>query len=138
MFLGCGRKDRTIEQIETVPVDGTVTLNGEPVTFAQVMFTPDGGSFEQRTALGETDMAGHYELSISLGPTNKEGAVPGKYRVSIIQSLDEDGAPIDPKDKSKRSAKNGIPEKYMDPTKQSLSANVVDGGGTIDFELDSK
>lgn len=78
-FLGCG-------QSETVPVTGTVTLNGQPATEAEVLFTPSKG----RMASGQTDAAGKFTLS-----TNKpgDGAVPGDHKVTIVQYYPPGKAP---------------------------------------------
>jgi len=79
VFAGCG-------QSETVPVTGTVLLNGQPATEAEVLFTPSKG----RMASGQTDAAGKFTLS-----TNKpgDGAVPGDHKVTVVQYYPPGKAP---------------------------------------------
>src|SRR5262245_17553382 len=60
----------------TVPVTGTLTLDGQPAGQAELIFTPTHG----RVASGVTDDSGRFQLS-----TNKpnDGAVPGDHAVTI-------------------------------------------------------
>lgn len=72
--------------IETVPVSGIVTLNGEPVANVVVNFEPALDSTIQNHvtaqpgSFGLTDEAGRYELAWSQGM----GAVSGTHRVVLI------------------------------------------------------
>ncbi len=69
---------------ETIPVTGTVTLNGRPVGGAAIVFTPEEG--EQAT--GTTDASGRFELStFQLG----DGALPGKHRVTVAKTTVKPG-----------------------------------------------
>lgn len=64
--LGCG----STQGPGTVPVSGTVTLNGEPLEGVEVMFVTENFS-----SFGKTGPDGRYTLV--------QGAVPGKNQVSL-------------------------------------------------------
>lgn len=60
-------------------VEGTVTLDGKPVSGATVSFLPlDVGG---RPANGRTDQDGHFRLT-TIEPG--DGALPGEYKVSVM------------------------------------------------------
>jgi hypothetical protein len=72
-WLGCGGG------LRLVPVEGTVTLDGQPLEAAAVLFEPDGGG---KPATGTTDAAGNFVLTtIETG----DGAVPGANKVAVIK-----------------------------------------------------
>ena len=66
---GCGGSN-------VVPVSGTLTFKGNPVTNAFVHFVPENG----RPSLGETDQGGRFTLVYD--PQTK-GAERGKHRVFV-------------------------------------------------------
>src|ERR1044071_5554060 len=67
--LGCsdGRPVR-------VPISGTVTIDGEPVTRGSIKFVPDNG----RPSSGQINADGRFTLTCYDG---NDGALPGKHRV---------------------------------------------------------
>lgn len=75
-FAGCSPPPRTIE------VSGRVTLDGQPVERALVLFlTPYQND---RPAFGVTDADGRYELSTYFSKNDIPlGAVPGRYAVIV-------------------------------------------------------
>ena len=120
---------------KTVPVSGSVTLQGVPVAGATVSFQATDGS---RSSVGITDAAGRYELTTFV---RGDGAVPGDYKVAItkitqdvVESTTADGkyeppmGPIPP-------PKNELPAKYDSTEKSGLKATVSSGPNTADFEL---
>ena len=78
-MLGCGDGE------EYVPVGGTVSLNGEPLPDAKLIFEPIGdesGIAPGKPSYGRTDESGRYTL---ICPVAKEdGAAVGKHRVRIV------------------------------------------------------
>jgi hypothetical protein len=76
--LGCGDG-------KPVPVQGVVTLDGEPLDGATVTFMSSGDSM--RPATGYTDQAGVFHLTSF---KKDDGAFPGEYRVLVtkIKSID--------------------------------------------------
>lgn len=107
----------------TASVEGTVTLDGEPLDAASVAFTPSEGG---RQSSGVTDANGKYTLQYT-GAI--EGAMLGTHRVAIMKALEDPdnpdlGIPI-------------VPEQYYGMNSE-LSAEVKDGSNTLDFDLTSK
>lgn len=117
--VGCG-------QSETVPVTGTVTLNGQPATDAEVIFTPSTG----RVASGATDSAGRFTLS-----TNKpgDGAVPGEHNVTVVEYY----PPGKPPPMTSGGPPSRFPAQYMEASQTPLTAKV-ERGGKNDFQFDVK
>lgn len=67
--------------LDTFPVSGYVTVDGEPFANADVVFSsPDGG----RSASGRTDADGWYSLRTT--PTVR-GALAGNYQVRIFENV---------------------------------------------------
>ena len=77
-FTGCGY--RRPAQVKTT---GTVTLDGEPVAQASLMFIPDSG----RPASGNTNTNGAFELSSYGG---NDGLPAGNYRVTVTKLVLKD------------------------------------------------
>ena len=77
-FTGCGY--RRPAQVKTT---GTVTLDGEPVANAALMFIPDSG----RPASGNTNTNGAFELSSYGG---NDGLPAGNYRVTVSKLVLKD------------------------------------------------
>jgi hypothetical protein len=71
LSAGCGSSS------DVVPVSGTLTYQGKPVTDAIVHFVPESG----RPSLGETDASGQFTLTYD--PETK-GAKLGKHRVFVM------------------------------------------------------
>lgn len=121
-FVGCGPGGPDIAGVE-----GTVTMDGQPLANATVVFVPEVGG---RPSGSSTDESGHYELNFSEG---RQGAIPGKNKV-MISTLsdpyeDEDGNPVPGRPET-------IPVKYNVETE--LFFDVVDGKRNVaDFALES-
>lgn len=130
LIVGCSRND--IPKLATV--DGTITLNGKPLSGATVSFIPTG-STHGMGANGHTDKAGKYELKTRSGD---KGAPPGEYRIVVTKMVMPDGsdlsidstvAPIN------SPAKQILPAKYSMRDKTVLRAKVGDRASIIDFPL---
>jgi hypothetical protein len=127
--LGCGGSSNP----ETVPVSGSVTYEGAPLTNGKVMFNP-ADSQSGRVAHGEIMADGQFTLS-----TYKEsdGARPGVYNVTIVSYEDKVGGGL-AKDKDlgmRISDKSAIPEKYNDPKRSGISITVEAGQSQTDLAL---
>jgi hypothetical protein len=107
-------------------VSGKVTLDGQPVADALVVFEPQEG----RPARGMTDAEGNYQLEYT---QNAKGAAIGGYTVRITT-----GRPASYAEGQKVSdeVKETIPEKYN--AKSELKAEVSPGKNQINFDLQSK
>lgn len=112
---------------ENVPglgrVTGTVTLDGQPVADASVLF--EGAKPGEPPSLAKTDGNGVYELYYSRG---HRGATIGEHAVYISTYRA-------PTDEDPQPKKETIPAKYNG--KSELKATVNRGQNNIDFALQS-
>ena len=123
---GCG----TGEGANNVEVSGIVTLDGQPVEGALVVFTPKTNTKNsQLAAQAETDATGRYELSTYAGGEDfKPGIEPGEYNVSITK--------LEVVQDMRRQPKHLLPKKYGQPGTSGLSAAVkVDAENVFPFDL---
>lgn len=72
-FVGCGGTN-------VVPVSGTLTYKGKPVTNAFINFVPEKG----RPSMGETDQQGNFVMTYD--PQTK-GVEVGKHRVFVQHNV---------------------------------------------------
>jgi hypothetical protein len=70
---GCGRKAG-----DPVPVEGTVTQDGEPVADATVIFVSEDGKGQRAT--GRTAANGTFKMTTR---NTGDGVVPGPYKVTV-------------------------------------------------------
>lgn len=136
----------------TVPVSGTVTLDGQPLAGAEVHFVGPGFS-----GFGKTGPDGKYRLV--------QGAVPGENRVYITKKVGGEPSKLVPgfgqegldegqleaAAQAQRDPETGqippqaavprelIPADYSDPANTKLTYTVPDGGASgADFALTSQ
>ena len=122
---------------ELMEVTGTVTLDGEPLSNASVIFSPQPGS-KGTGANGVTDSNGKYTLKHQ---SDTLGIEPGKYYVTFSKWAMADGSPIpEGKTAADVEAKDIIPKKYREVTELGPKniAEVKAKGDTFDFQLKSK
>lgn len=137
-----------------VPVSGVVTLDGNPVEGANVVFMAVGDHLDGRPAQGVTNKDGEFELS-TMG--DKDGALKRSYKVVINKfvptkpNLKMPDYPDTVEGKAARQdfmyrnfealgiqpLKNALPVQYADSEKTPLSCNVT-GKTKVKFELVSK
>lgn len=82
-LAGCGRSD-------LVPVEGVVTLDGEPLEGATIGMELVGGDKDFRLFTAETDTNGRY--AIRPFEHSSSGALPGEYHVMITSVKAPPGA----------------------------------------------
>jgi hypothetical protein len=132
---GCGGGGA--DQPDLVPVSGTVKLDGQPGLGVAVMFFPVGET-RGTTYYANTDQSGQYELSAADG---QKGAPVGEYKVTCSKYVMPDGSPFT-SDGSQSPEMAGAKElllpKYSDQSQTELTAKVPAGGGTVDFDVQSK
>jgi len=152
LVLGCSRGP---SRPKTYPVSGTVTMNGQPVEGARVVFVPKsaaagapgsaGGAQPQgpQVATGETDAQGRYQLGTF---AKGDGAIPGEYLVKVFKyptptvqtgtgGGDEDYRPPEEGAAPPPAAKNLLPEKYANENTSGLSFTVEPKANTFDIQL---
>ena len=125
LIAGCGGG------LDLIPVSGTVTLDGQPVDGAAVVFVPVAGG---PAASGSTDAGGKFRLTT----VNQPGAVPGEYNVTVtkqtMHGITADGMP----------GPGGIriewhvPQRYSRAKTSGLTATVGGNKREVSFALTSK
>jgi len=143
LAVGCGGGGTT--HPDTVPVTGTVQLNGQAVEGAAVSFVGAGSS---RPATGTTDAQGKFTLTSF--ETN-DGAPPGEYTITVTKYADAGGTGTAPDevDTTKPDAMYGdggtdaeepaneLPAKYAttetSPLKETVAAGK-DNNFTLELE----
>lgn len=145
VLVGCGSNLPS-----TVPVTGTVTLDGKPVEGASVSFL----SSENVVATGITDASGKYSLKTIVGEQMAEGAVPGTHSIGVAKStgqgVDAATTPEEmkamttqmmttPTNAPEFKQTHIIPQKYNNPMMSNLKAEVTQGGtNEVNLELTSR
>jgi hypothetical protein len=128
--LGCGPDVSHLPA--TVPAEGVVTLDGQPVENAAVMFIADAGNYH---ATAMTDATGKFSLRAF---DQKDGVVPGSYKVEVNKTIvtGGDNASTD----GEGAAPNvqfGLPAKYSTVGTSGLTQTIPDAGAT-DIKIDLK
>ena len=135
MAAGCGGGNPNPPKL--MPVSGTVTLDGRPLSGVMVSFVPTG-STHGSGARGHTDNAGRYELTATHGG---KGTPVGDYRVVARKLVMPDGSNFPANSNVapfNSPARQVLPAKYSERDRTVLAALVRDGANTIDFPLASK
>ncbi|MEQ9071977.1 MAG: carboxypeptidase-like regulatory domain-containing protein [Gimesia chilikensis] len=117
-LTGCGGGGADTPELGEVT--GIITLDGNPLSGAEVVFEPASGA----PSVGKTDESGSYELIYN---QDASGALPGQHTVRISK-FGEPGSPSD--------TENQIPAKFNANSK--LTAEVKAGDNTLNFDLESK
>lgn len=130
-------------------VEGTVTLDGQPVEGVSVSFspaTPDGVA-----ATGTTDASGKFKLTSTNGGEPGAGAMAGDYTVGFLKTTIESapGTDLETDDPNYGKALHSdaevapkvhhiVPTKYNNPAKSGFKATVKPGknmGEEFKFDL---
>lgn len=112
---GCG--EPKVSMSDPVPVTGTVkTADGKPVPNVRVMLLTVN---TQAGANGSTDAAGNFKLGTY---DNKEGAIPGKYRVQLTPILKGDKTETENSFKTLKT----IPPRFL-ADDSSLEVEIISG-----------
>lgn len=150
-LAGCGGGDAgTADRPATVPVQGTVTLDGKPIEGATVTFMPatqarPGQPAQGHAAVSRTDAEGHYELmTFEAG----DGVVPGDYVVTVVKqevpeakelSMEEYIAQGPQAPSADAGPKHLLPEQYAKRQTSPLKVTVTESESEpLDFELSGK
>ena len=116
----------------TVPAEGIVTLDSEPVSDVTVVFIADKGNYN---ATAVTDKNGKFAMKAF---EQKSGAVVGSYRVELNKTVVETKAGGGGGE-SDVNLKFGLPKKYATFTTSGLTIQLAEGGKKdIAFDLKSK
>jgi hypothetical protein len=126
LAAGCGG-----EPYQVAPVSGQVTLKGQPLPKATVVFQPvaEGNPNPGIGSSGITDEQGRYTLKI-VGQ-DKKGAVVGKHKVLITRFHEQD-----PNDDRPRYPRNPPPQRNREAPREFTVP--PDGTDQANFELEPK
>jgi hypothetical protein len=115
-------------QGETVPVEGMVTLDGQPFQDVHVMFHPEAADpSNQALYFGLTDQEGRFALRNSID--GGEGVPPGKYHVTLTTAVAGQEA----------TETTPLPPERVPPKHRKKEIDVTaDGSSDIKFELTSR
>ena len=135
ILAGCGA-----QRVETVPVEGKVSWEGQPADHGSITFYPATG----RPAVGAIQTDGSYKLTtLSAG----DGAVTGNHTVTIEvkafkpqsnspKSFEEELQTVGEKSRTITTQPRWIiPETYARRNTTPLVAEVPETGAVIDFHL---
>lgn len=131
-LAGCGQSGPDYGSLDLSSVNGTVTLDGQPLIGALVLFEADDLTYSYAL----TDDSGKYELMFN---SEKAGVTKGSKTVRIWSSrgipgmaeAGSSGEEEDPDVKPDKSEK--VPSKYNEQSE--LTVTVSDSSETFDFEL---
>ncbi len=134
-LAGCVGSD-----VDLVPAEGTVTLDGQPVADAGVVFTPKKKEL-CLPAAGTTDASGRFALVT----TNRPGAMLRKYRVVISKTELPDlprgpDGEVDPaklREMKEIKEVNYVPARYASADTSDLDATVNATSNNFTFSLTS-
>ena len=130
LVSGCAKNDA---RLKTEMVEGTIHLDGVPLSEAMIVFHPLSGS---EVASGRSKEDGTFVVSSQNGAIGK-GAVIGEYAVTVSKievtfSTNAEGLP------SATEGKEQIPSQYLDKEKTPLKVEVKKGKNGITLDLSSK
>jgi hypothetical protein len=128
--VGCSKDNDG--RMQVYPVSGKVTVKGQPVEGARVVFygaTADLTGPGTIVPVGVTDANGAFQLR-SYEP--EDGSPAGEFKVTVIWP-----ERIPPNvDQEMYKPKDRLRGRYSDPQKSGLTATVPEGGGELPpFEL---
>jgi hypothetical protein len=141
IVLGCGPSDDLGTRYH---VSGTVTYKGQPLAKGRIVFVPEDPK-TGRTAASDIE-AGSYALT-TLADTPRDGALPGKYKVSI-SAIEVDLSKamsgmvkgqqgmFKQQDVAQAKQTSLIPIKYRDPELSGLTTDVQTHSNTFNFNLE--
>jgi hypothetical protein len=146
--LGCGKGDG----VAFAPVEGRVTLDGQPLEAGEIRFQPDASQGNKGPlSAAMLGAGGSFKLR---GPGTRVGAVAGPHRVYFISPFKNDVPEppllIDGKYISREEAAGGepaaslppnswkVPRKFLAAETSGLTATVTKGtANVIEFNLES-
>lgn len=133
---GCSRAPDKWEQarLRTIPAAGRVTLDGQQVSQATIIFWNDAVPTSP-SALTADDGSFHLRTYVP-----KDGAPVGSYAVSIAKTTETRPPPTDPEAPPPPIAiTHHLPKRYQDAKTSGLTAEVTEEGpNEFVFELSTK
>jgi hypothetical protein len=119
-----------------VPIEGTVTFDGQPLANANVQLIPQGQNLGQ-TGFAKTDATGKFAIGTADGKT--KGAAAGEYKVVISKHVKPDGSDYiarPDEDPMLANYKELLPAVYSNPEQSKLNTNIpAEGKQDLSFQL---
>lgn len=133
LLSGCGPRD-------LVPVNGTVTLDGKPIQWANLAFIPETLDMG-RGGVACTDPNGRFHAVTLQG---RRGLKRGEYAVTISARKPRDGWSPGPDvtqeelDREFARAREVFPEPYISPESTPLKVMIDGAQGPLEFQIESE
>lgn len=130
MLVGCGPRLPT-----THPVSGRLTLDGEPLSNATIIFDPrsDLPVKDRHAARTRSQADGTFQLSTF---RDRDGAVAGAYAVAVLPAMPLVGdGPVDPKAARSFGLITKFPQHLLSPATSGIEVVVTPGRNQIDINL---
>ena len=116
VFTGCGSSD---DRVAVYPVEGQITVNGQPLAGVQVVFHPaEINGLQSPPATARTDADGRFELSTY---DARDGAAAGTYQITVHYY------PVVRRDDAFLAMANTLPARYATASTTNLRAEVSQG-----------
>ncbi len=133
MISGCGGQSPDYASLNLVEVSGTVTLDGEPLVGAAVLFEADDQTF----SYAETNSRGEYALQFN---SEISGVMPGPRTVRITSvglSFEDSGADEEESEDVGQPVREPerVPSRYNSAS--TLTVTVSESERQFDFDLTS-
>jgi hypothetical protein len=120
LLAGCGKR-------ELVPLTGKVTLDGQPLPTALVVFHPEA---DGSSGYGSVDTDGSYYAKTG----SQTGLKPGKYRITVVANKPE----VVNYQAGPKVPTPITPTRYASPETSGFVVTLTDSGATYDLELKGK
>ncbi|WP_339734991.1 carboxypeptidase-like regulatory domain-containing protein [uncultured Gimesia sp.] len=137
ILTGCGSENTNLPEL--TPVNGTVTLNGDPASGVTIILYPQqgtNGNAPKDTAFGISDENGHYAIKHRSGA---EGVEPGQYVVTFSKMVMPDGSTMEKgAEPAAVGARELLPKQYTNPQRTKENVTVQKTQDTYDFALKAK
>jgi hypothetical protein len=129
VLSGCGRSVKLGE------VEGTVRLDGKPLSQILVVFIPEDP--QQPQSSGVTDAEGHFKLRCN---NSRSGAAVGAHRVKLLDAAVAPGGRSrdDEPEEGAVPAVSRVPDVYSRVDKTPLRQTVAAGTQSVNIEIASE
>jgi hypothetical protein len=134
MSHGCSKHDG----LERAPINGLITISGQPLANATIVFVPVSASGTQGLgALGASDAEGKFQVTSSR--QDDPGIPPGEYSVVVNRLAEPDGTVIPPNSfqADHPNARETIPAPYS-TNASTLRTTIPKEGGEVKIEVPGK
>lgn len=126
LLTGCGGDGRPT----LVPIEGSVTLDGQPLDGATIAFIPNTGNTIQRGSKGSSTSGGKFTVGTY---ANDDGIPVGSYKVTVIKKELVSKLPDDYNSEDPAASRKPIKYKWITPQSYSIPG---ESGLTVEITSD--